>query len=55
MEINVVCLCTVTGFSIEAISGVAAALPCHTNPTVPDDIVHLVIWYKDTIESPIYR
>ncbi|CAM1302386.1 Uncharacterised protein g3247 [Pycnogonum litorale] len=36
------------------VAGFKVSLPCNITPPSPEDIMVVVLWYKDTIESPIY-
>ncbi|KAL4703895.1 hypothetical protein ACJJTC_013072, partial [Scirpophaga incertulas] len=40
--------------SLHAPTGGGVELPCDVTPTLPDDKVGLVIWYKQGHETPIY-
>lgn len=40
---------------VEAVEGTIGRLPCNITPSISDDKVILVLWYKDGHTLPIYR
>lgn len=52
---NLVLVLTVTMVNVMGVVGGTADLPCDTSLPSPDDRVLLVLWYRDGINTPVYR
>ena len=40
---------------VSSVSGMLTNLPCNITPSLPEDKVNLVLWYKDQEGKPLFR
>ncbi|XP_040572631.2 cell adhesion molecule Dscam1 isoform X2 [Lepeophtheirus salmonis] len=40
--------------SVQSVAGMLTNLPCNITPTIPNDKVNLVLWYKDGFGKPLF-
>ena len=51
---NVFVIVSVQTINVGAVLGRTASIPCDIS-TERDDVVYMVLWYRDTNDRPIYR
>jgi hypothetical protein len=56
LTVRTIIFITVTAVTVTGVLGRSVLLPCNTSAPLTDtDRVVLILWYKESIDTPIYR